>query len=284
MRCNTCGDHANLGDGPIYFVEQVSEGAYAHRCRRGHWLKMILTNPRHEVLFESGAIALLFGFNREALTSFHVALERFYLFATKVMLRYAEIDDAHVAETLKNHVNKASEREFGAFVFIYLMTFKRPFAFHKEIKTVIERRNRVVHGGEIPTHADVMAHGQAIYTIVRTINEDLASLFHPAEVSRMFQWEEPVGAQAAIEKVTNEPYKGPLMNQRMILSYWKMYRSITWPTDDIRQDDSSVVLLPDRGPPVLGAPPSMDLPDALEELRRGMIRMGGVPEMDLSQH
>jgi hypothetical protein len=267
MRCSQCvhPSSESYKDSPVYFVEQISEGAYAHKCRAGHWMVQILNNPRHEVLFESGAVAFLFGFDREALTSFHVALERFYVFSTKVLARHLGISDEDVNESLKNHAN-LSEREFGAFVFTYLIAFRRPFAFHKELKEFVERRNKVIHAGKIPTRAEVMKHGQTVYTIVRSLSDALMDLT-PQLATVAFEWDGSTGAVEAIEKHTKSRYIGGSTHRRMILSYWKHFRS--------------PLLKP--GPPDIGPPPSMDLADALEDLRQQYRMYGEIPGMDLTE-
>lgn len=223
----------------------------------------ILNNPNHELLFESGAVALLFGFHREALTSFHFALERFYVFATKVLAHHLGADEEHVLFTLNKQVNR-SERELGAFAFTYLLALKRPFKFPGG--SFVNQRNNVVHAGAIPSYADALNHGQTVYTTVRTLSEDLMSVA-PKSAEQAFKWDGSRGAREAIEQRTKLDYRGGSTQTRMILSYWKLFRSAA----------------PFPGPPDLGPAPSMDLGEAIDELRRRFTMYGGIPVMDLGQ-
>lgn len=266
MRCSDCVHPSAEGyeQSELYFVEQIANGAYAHRCRNGHWMVQILNNPTHEILFESGAVALLFGFHREALTSFHVALERFYMFATKILAHHLGADDEHVLFALNKQINR-SEREFGAFAFTYLLALKRPFKLPED-KDYERRRNKVVHAGSIPSYDDALRHGQTVYTTVRTLSEELMTVA-PKSAEQAFKWDGSRGAREAIEQRTKLEYSGGSVNTRMILSDWKFFRSA----------------LPIPGPPDLGPAPSMDLGEAIDDLRRRFTMYGGIPVMDLGQ-
>lgn len=49
--------------------------------KNGHVVAFTLDTLRFELLFESGIVALLAGFRREAVSSIAAALERFYEFS-----------------------------------------------------------------------------------------------------------------------------------------------------------------------------------------------------------
>ena len=175
IQCPECRRAASR-DTKEYFVERdPGSGAYIHHCENGHAFSAILKNPLHEVLFESGVTALLMGFNREALASFHVALERYYELATDIMIRHLGVSDEAQITAMWKHAH-LSEREFGAFVSTYLAAFKRSFGYSKELKSLTERRNSVIHAGMVPLEADVIRHGECIYKIVHETNDALIEL------------------------------------------------------------------------------------------------------------
>ena len=52
-----------------YLADIEEDNAYVRKCRHGHEMKMKLQNVRYELLFESGIVAMLVGFHREAVSS-----------------------------------------------------------------------------------------------------------------------------------------------------------------------------------------------------------------------
>src|ERR1044071_933815 len=67
-----------------YLADIEQDNAYVETCRKGHEMRMTLQSVRYELLFESGIVAMLVGFHREAVSSIAAALERFYEFAIEV--------------------------------------------------------------------------------------------------------------------------------------------------------------------------------------------------------
>lgn len=68
------------------FVPYYEDRIAPIKCSRGHESLLIIQNQKFEVLLESGANALSAGFTLEAAATFSTALERFFEFASKVML------------------------------------------------------------------------------------------------------------------------------------------------------------------------------------------------------
>jgi len=255
MQCPECARASNQRS-KIYFVERVSKvGAYVHTCDAKHKFSAILSNPLHEVLFESGVIALLLGFNREALTSFHVALERYLKFATNVMLRYRDVDEKEI-EALGRDA-KQSERAVGAFLSAYLLTFKRSFGEAKTVNKLSELRNEVVHNGEIPSEKNVMRHGGDIYRIVHSVNEELIAETKDVAM-RALEWAGATGAADEIAKATTSPTWS--RRELMALTYWRLDASGSLPSD---------------------TNPTPALADYFN-LKKSLLRMyGGLPTVDL---
>jgi hypothetical protein len=141
-------------------VEITDDGVYHLSCANGHDSIVFLQQQQFEVLFEMGIMALLDGYNREAVTSFAASLERFHEFCIRMILAQNTIDLNKVNETWKS-VSQQSERQLGAFYFLYLSQFKTvpPVIENKRVKF----RNDVIHKGHFPKHKEVMDYGKYLY-------------------------------------------------------------------------------------------------------------------------
>lgn len=139
------------------------DGRYELLCDRGHRTVTIIQEAKYEVLFEIGVNAIIDGYYREAVSSFAACLERFYEFASSVLLEEAHIERKDVLASWKL-VSPSSERQLGAFAFLWL----RHFA---EVPVLLSTnnvafRNDVVHKGVIPTPERAVAFGDAVLDVV----------------------------------------------------------------------------------------------------------------------
>lgn len=144
--------------------EIEDDGVYRAECRHGHKILSVLQNLKYEILFESGATAMLVGFRREAVASFYVALERFLEFGIRVLLRYQSVPDVDVNKAWSGMANQ-SQRQLGAFLLAYLMVFKEPF---QRIEDLAELRNKIVHQGYIPTRDEAKGFGRRVFDIIES--------------------------------------------------------------------------------------------------------------------
>jgi hypothetical protein len=184
MVCINCSIEASQrGEEPpvLADVELNDDGLYEGTCPNGHNVASAYQNLKYEVLFESGAVALLWGFNREAFSSFATALERFYEFATEVYLTALNVPPEKF-EAAWSAVAAASERQLGAFLFLYLARYKNEFPFPPDWKKMSTRRNEVIHRGHIPTADEARAFARDVFEIIETVtvqllNESEAPLF-----------------------------------------------------------------------------------------------------------
>jgi hypothetical protein len=151
---------------PIEIVEFQDDGRYEVTCPKGHKSVTILQEQKFEVLFDIGAYAIADGYYREAVSSFTASLERFYEFFIKAVLLHKGIDQEIFQQAWKL-VAAQSERQLGAFAFLYLREFGRPPSLLSSSK--VEFRNKVIHQGKIPSRQEALDYGQAILDIVRPI-------------------------------------------------------------------------------------------------------------------
>ncbi|WP_157371840.1 hypothetical protein [Vibrio sp. MEBiC08052] len=101
------------------------DGFYHFTCPYGHESIFLLQNPLFEILFEIGISAIVDEYYREAVSSFTSALERFYEVFIKYYSVCNEIDWEVIQKGWK-YTKKSSERQLGAFVFLYMQEFKTP--------------------------------------------------------------------------------------------------------------------------------------------------------------
>jgi hypothetical protein len=125
MACIQCAKEHGITEEDISYIDIKDENYYETTCRRGHTRFTILTQPKFEILFEMGAVALIDGYTREAVSSMAAALERFYEYWLHVIMLKAGIPQDRFQEAWKI-VSRQSERQFGAFVFSYFREFQRP--------------------------------------------------------------------------------------------------------------------------------------------------------------
>lgn len=148
-----------------YLADIEEDNAYVETCRNGHSMKMSVQNVRYELLFESGVVATLVGFHRESVSSVVAALERFYEFAIEVFTLRSGVDPAMLDSAWKQ-LRSSSERQFGAFLLLFLVNLKRPFLAGKPLGTYEEMsnfRNKVIHQGRFPSHEEAMKYARYVF-------------------------------------------------------------------------------------------------------------------------
>lgn len=162
---------------PIIWVEYQESNLYEYTCPNGHELSSILKQHKLEILFNIGMHAIIDGYYREAVASFASSLERFYEFFIKTKLTHDKTNLSAIDKAWKN-VSKQSERQLGAFIFIYTQSFNEAPSLLSQNNTSF--RNDVIHKGIIPSKADAMAFGQSILDIINPIAEKMSVDFQDA--------------------------------------------------------------------------------------------------------
>jgi len=147
------------------FLEWRDDGRYDVTCPKGHRSVNILQQRLFELLYDIGAYAIQDGYYREAVSSFSSSLERFYEFFVKVVCIEKNINE-ELYQIVWKQVSKQSERQLGAFVFLYLSEFEKAPNLLSNSKVAF--RNDVIHRGKIPTRQEALAFGQAVLELVRS--------------------------------------------------------------------------------------------------------------------
>lgn len=180
------------------FVEYFDDRLATLNCSRGHTGTIILQSQKFEVLMESGANALLQGFTLEACSSFAAALERAIEFGLRVLCTAQGVSNDLWVKTFRP-ISKHSERQLGAFAMMHALAFGEPYTPNQKFA---ERRNRVIHQGEILNKTDATSFcSQAYDEIVKLterINREYPGQVHDTVVRDMIdrQARIPLGHRA----------------------------------------------------------------------------------------
>ncbi len=173
FQCNKCFlENINTYD----FVQVRDEDLYQYKCSRGHVNLYFLKNEKFELLMESALYAIHDGYYREAVSSLTSSLERLQEFLIKVLFRKYNTSEK-VFETAWKKVSQQSERQLGAFIFLYVKEYREL----PDNLTDSERkfRNSVIHKGKFPTYEETLKYGQRILDITYSnLNKIRESLEH----------------------------------------------------------------------------------------------------------
>ena len=131
---------------------------------KGHDLFLGTQTLPHELLFEIGLNAIEDLYYREAVSSFASSLERFLEFAVHVLSNAQGAGEPALVASWKK-VSSQSERQLGAYIFLYLVSFGEPASLLNNKMT--ELRNDVVHKGRLPDKSEAIAFGDAVYKLIQ---------------------------------------------------------------------------------------------------------------------
>jgi len=142
-------------------------------CDRGHYGVVLYNARRYEVLVKSAARAALDGYTNEVVAVMSSALERMYEFYIRVSCRAKGILEDTVEAAWKN-IAAQSERQFGAFQFLYLLDQNCAFKLEQRIT---ETRNKVVHRGKIVREEEALEFAESVYGVIQRLQTELQSKF-----------------------------------------------------------------------------------------------------------
>ncbi|HDO25720.1 MAG TPA: hypothetical protein ENG95_03625 [Nitrospirae bacterium] len=153
----------------FYYAEMDDNGIVYLTCDKGHNTAAVHLSRKHQFLFQSGCHALLDHYTNEAVSMFSAALERAYEFFLRVAYRRLGLPST-LFDTSWKHVKAQSQRQFGAFVFLFAVIADEPFELPKEIPKL---RNDVIHQGYIASFDEVLKYAENIFTLIRRIMQVL---------------------------------------------------------------------------------------------------------------
>jgi hypothetical protein len=164
INCPECSKAA--GGFAVFHVETIREdGLYTGKCPNRHDLLVATQTLRHEMLFEIALNAIVDGYPREAISSFAASVERFFEFSLRVLSRNRQVRP-QIFDVVWRGVSKQSERQLGAFVFLYAVSFGEEPRILSNRMT--ELRNDVIHRGKLPDQKQVLEFGDAAHKVIQT--------------------------------------------------------------------------------------------------------------------
>lgn len=191
MPCIKCFDQDRIQEPVFSYLEISDSNIHEATCARGHTYLVALTQHKHEVLFEIGAMALADGYPREAIATIAAALERFYELCIHIICASRRIPEGQLDATWRL-VDAASERQFGAFLFSMLLWSNEcpevidnkkptlPNIAKSNTRTWKEFRNAVIHKGLLPPEHVAIEYCELVYAHINQLTEKLTSE-HKAE-------------------------------------------------------------------------------------------------------
>lgn len=132
-------------EGPVYELQ----------CPVGHSSLILLTNPKHEILFQMAAYALLDGDYRDAILTFATSLEVFWYFALQCIFagKGAIQSPSPKSRNLKRLFQEHWRQTFGT----------EPPALEQPDQRL---RNAVAHDGLIPSRDEAFAFGNKVLDLI----------------------------------------------------------------------------------------------------------------------
>lgn len=158
MKCHECGKENKVELNEEFILEFTCK-----YCNSSDRVELGL--EKYHVLFDLGIICLKRGYYKEAVSDFATALERMFEFSIKCMLRKNNIESKTI-ESIWKEVKNQSERQYGAFVFLYAREFNKVF---KLDTNKISFRNNVIHKGMFPNFNDTYDYAKYVYNNIYCI-------------------------------------------------------------------------------------------------------------------
>ncbi len=158
VACNLCPHRVVRGiPRSAAMITPYQEGPlYELHCPAGHSAVVLLTNPKHEILFQIAAYSLLDGDYRGAVGGFTSSLEYFWHFATQCVCASQGVKPLPVPRA--RNAKQPFEQKWA-------QTFESvPPPVLKEEDCGL--RNRVLHEGFIPSEEEAFAHGDKVLDLI----------------------------------------------------------------------------------------------------------------------
>jgi hypothetical protein len=163
LLCAECAK-ATSGIGAWFTATIREDGLYTGKCPNGHDLLLATQTLPHEMLFDIALNAIVDRYHRDAVSSFAAAIERFFEYATRVIAKKRQVPAEKFTEAWKE-VAQQSERQLGAYIFLWLVEFGSAPDLLSNSMTKL--RNAVVHKGRLPERSDAIAFGEAAYKVIQ---------------------------------------------------------------------------------------------------------------------
>lgn len=182
--CMACFQEKGKPDTTTYPADLLDEGIANFECRFGHKSRYMIQAFKFEILAEVAVTAIADGYYREAVTSFTSALERFYEFYAKILLKSKGIEKDQI-DAFWKRLARQSERQFGAFNMVYLIEEEKPPNVLSD--TEVSFRNKVIHQGRVPTRKEAVEYGQKVVDVINEALETIKTKHPDTLEKRVFE-------------------------------------------------------------------------------------------------
>lgn len=176
--CKQCAPEHGINALKIREFEIDDDFYTRYTCENNHTTIIKIDNLKFEYLFESGAMAYIDGYKVEAVSTIASALERFYEFYIQILIEKNSINSDEYSKAWKE-ISNHSERQYGAFIFLYLMEKGEMPNLEGISKTKITNwkvfRNKVIHKGYIPQKKEVYEYMEFVFNYIHQLLIDLFS-------------------------------------------------------------------------------------------------------------
>jgi hypothetical protein len=137
--------------------------SYIFECTNGHKWGVNVQEFKYETLFQSGANAFIDGYYAESILTITAAIERFHQFAIELICLKQGVKYEDIQTTFK-FVSSQSERQLGAYYFLYLIDIKKEPNKMKDI--MVTFRNKVIHKGYLPSKQETEKYLKDAYDYI----------------------------------------------------------------------------------------------------------------------
>ena len=158
-------------------VEVQDKKGFIFECKNGHVSVGAVSIETYELLYDRAIFAYDDTYYRETVANLAASIERFHEYCVKLMLYTGEIEQEFI-HTLWKKVSKQSERQYGAFLFLYLNLFKSPPPEMMKINNKLEWssfRNNVIHSGYFPSKEEAEKSIEITSQYVKAIRQKFIS-------------------------------------------------------------------------------------------------------------
>lgn len=170
---------------PTPFEPINDSGIYQVHCVKGHEAVTIIDNVDFEILFEYSLNAIADRYYREAVSSSASAMERYFEFFVKVVLRSTGAEFSEIDRMWRN-LSAQSERQLGAYIALYFNHFGVEPPLLDPNKGV-SLRNSVIHKGYVPSEPESIAFANAVMRVIETSLIKLKNTF-PTQTNQTFEY------------------------------------------------------------------------------------------------
>ena len=200
--------------------ELTDNNHYVLDCKCGETTKIWLQNPKYELLFESGVLALCDGYKREAISSITASLERFYEICIKTICFDLECND--IFHQSWKEMGRSSERQLGAYIFTYSLRFKEtPKILSRKLT---EFRNDVIHNGKFPSFDEVLEYLEQVAIIISNVKEMLKTSCKDKEICVLLQDAVRSSADGSFSTLAIQTFLNSYSSQKQFRTHFEEFK------------------------------------------------------------